>query len=276
MNTTIQTIHFDRDALCKALSNAGIEPGDVLIVHSSMKSLGYVQGGPQTVIAAMQDVLTPRGTLLMPTFSLPQPDDLFRVGQTPSRTGLITETLRTTPGVVRSWHPTHSVTLWGANAQEWSEGHHLIGGLGVGSPFHRAAQAGAKVLMIGCDMRTCSLVHVAEAVARVPQLGRIYYMSGHRVLDVLTPDGQRLSIPPIDQPACSAGFGIVQERLEAAGGIDHHTIGQAHCLLFDAQEALQTAVDLLRDDPAVMLCNYSKCTVCPRAREYLAELAVGG
>ena len=276
MNTNVQTSNLDREALCQALTNAGIESGDVLIVHSSMKSLGDVQGGPQTVIAAMQEVLTPRGTLLMPTFSLPQPDDLFPVGHTPSRTGLITETFRTTPGVVRSWHPTHSVTLWGTNAQAWSEGHHLIGGLGVDSPLHRAAQAGAKVLMIGCDMRTCSLVHVAEAVVRVPQLGRIYYMSGHRVLDVLTPDGQRLSIPPIDSPACSAGFGIVQERLEAAGRIDHCTIGQAHCLLFDAEEALQTAVDLLRDDPAVLLCNYSKCPICPRARAYLAELAVRG
>lgn len=273
MNATLRP-NLDRETLRQNLRDYGIQAGDILIVHSSMKSLGHVEGGPEAVIAALQDVLTPRGTLLMPTFSLPQPDNVFHVDQTPSRTGLLTETFRTSPDVVRSWHPTHAVSAWGAHARTWTEGHHLIGGLGVNSPFHQASEAGAKVLMIGCDLRRCSLVHVAEAVVRVPQLGRIYYKSGHRVLDVLTPDGQRLSIPPIDQPACSAGFGIVQQRMETLEQIRHITIGQAACLLFNGSDALDAAVHLLREDPGALLCDTSGCTVCPRARDFLAAHAV--
>lgn len=271
MTDTTTPTSFTRADLRDGLAACGIQAGDVLIVHASMKSLGHVEGGPAAVIAAMQDVLTPRGTLLMPTFSLPQPDGLFHVDRTPSRTGLLTETLRTTPGVVRSWHPTHSVTIWGANADTWSAGHHLIGGLGVGSPFHRAAEAGAKLLMIGCDMRTCSLVHVAEAVVRVPQLGRIYYSGSGRTLTVKTPDGRRITVPPIDPPACSAGFGVVQARMEAGGRIRHITLGAAPCLLFSAAEALATAVKLLLEDPAALLCASPRCSVCPRARAYIAS-----
>ncbi len=257
---------LDRRALRAALHRAGITAGDVLIVHSSMKSLGQVEGGPQAVIGAMQDVLSEHGTLLMPTFSHLQPDSIFRVDETPSRTGLITETFRTTPGVVRSWHPTHAVSAWGAHAAEWTAGHEHNSGLGVGSPLHRAAEAGAKILMIGCDVRTCSLVHVAEAIVRVPYLGKVWYTGGDRTLYVITPSGQQITIPPKDPPTCSAGFGRVQQRLEEAGQLGHHRIGAADCLLFRGMDALDAAVDLLKQDPHALLCTNPKCSVCPRAR----------
>ncbi len=271
MTDTLTRPTVTRSDLCEGLRACGIEAGDVLIVHASMKSLGYVEGGPAAVIAAMQDVLTPRGTLLMPTFAVPQPDGMFYVNSTPSRTGLLTETLRITPDVVRSWHPTHSVTAWGANAREWSVGHHLIGGLGVGSPFHRAAEAGAKVLMIGCDMCTCSLVHVAESIVRVPYLGNVYYNGSDRILTVVTPAGKHLTVRQIDPPTCSSGFSLVQREMEAAGQIRQVKLGAAPCLLFSGREALETAVRILRKDPAALLCHRTQCTVCPRARAYIAS-----
>ena len=37
----------------------GLTAGDVVLVHSSYKSLGPVDGGPQTVVDALLEVLTP-------------------------------------------------------------------------------------------------------------------------------------------------------------------------------------------------------------------------
>jgi len=51
------------------LKRMGVRPGDVLIVHSSMKSLGHVHGGPESLIAALQRAVGPRGTIVMTAFS---------------------------------------------------------------------------------------------------------------------------------------------------------------------------------------------------------------
>jgi Aminoglycoside N3''-acetyltransferase len=47
----------------------GVEAGDTLLVHSSLRELGWVAGGPQAVVDALQRVLTPQGSLVMPAHS---------------------------------------------------------------------------------------------------------------------------------------------------------------------------------------------------------------
>ena len=53
--------------------NLGLRDGDQIAVHSSMKSLGVVEGGPATVIAALIEAVggPGRGTVLMPCFVKP-------------------------------------------------------------------------------------------------------------------------------------------------------------------------------------------------------------
>ncbi len=252
------------------LRAAGVRSGEVLIVHSSLKSIGPVAGGPATVIAALLTAIGQTGTILMPTFADPQADGLFRVAETTSRTGAITEAFRTTASVLRSHHPTHAVSAWGNRAAEFIAGHESIGGLVAGSPFHNAALAGASVLMIGCDFRSFSLVHVAESIVRVPYLGRVWYPGYDQPLTVVTPDGRELRINPIDPPTCSANFRVVESALAAGGRLRRARIGQAESLLFTAGDALDAAVTLLRADPAALLCDHPRCAVCPTARAILS------
>src|SRR5689334_9879285 len=54
------------ESLCADFAALGVRPGMVLIVHSSLRSLGWVNGGPAAVILALEQVLTPEGTLVMP------------------------------------------------------------------------------------------------------------------------------------------------------------------------------------------------------------------
>jgi aminoglycoside 3-N-acetyltransferase len=252
-----------------------VKAGDVLIVHSSMKSLGRVDGGPAAVVRALQEAVGEEGTLLMPVFTAPQPDGVFHHAATPSRTGLITETLRTAAGTLRSRHPTHSVAAWGRRAAEFVKGHDHTSGLGVGSPFHKAAQAGADVLMIGCTLTSCSLVHVSEAIARTPYLGKVCYGGYDTTLTLVDAAGTRTEVPPRDVPTDSAGFTIVQDELDLRGRLTRCQLGSAACLKFPAAEALAIAVAFLRADPAALLCRNPRCPVCPKAREIVAAAAGG-
>src|SRR6266700_5977966 len=56
-----------RASLAEDLRRIGVEGGMTLIVHSSLRSLGWVCGGAVAVVQALMDVITPEGTLALPT-----------------------------------------------------------------------------------------------------------------------------------------------------------------------------------------------------------------
>ena len=63
--------HIDRAGIAAGLASMGVVRGDALFLHSSLKSLGYVEGGPRAVIDALLDAIGPEGTLVVPTYYQP-------------------------------------------------------------------------------------------------------------------------------------------------------------------------------------------------------------
>ena len=124
-----------KDYLIQKLLTLDIEPDSVLLVHSSLKSLGIIDGGPETVISALEAVI-PDGTLVMPTLSQKNWDTIFEDWHLdrPSEVGLITEVFRKQCGSLRSDNATHSVAARGRDASE------IVGG----DPF-----AGARYGVFG-------------------------------------------------------------------------------------------------------------------------------
>ncbi len=57
------------DDLIQGFERLGLSAGDNVVVHSSLSSFGKVDGGADTVIDALEAVITDAGTLVMPTFS---------------------------------------------------------------------------------------------------------------------------------------------------------------------------------------------------------------
>lgn len=165
-----------RKDVSDALVALGIENGDVLLVHSSLKSMGTVVGGADTVIDGMLDVLLPDGTLVVPT--LVQKDfstayDRWDKNVTPSDVGLITETLRKRPEAYRSDQATHSVAAIGKNADYLTCSHSSFGprmhpygdyAFSHGSPWQKMYDMGGKVLFLGVGMEANTYHHFAEAI----------------------------------------------------------------------------------------------------------------
>jgi aminoglycoside 3-N-acetyltransferase len=173
-----------RHTLAAQLRALGIEPGEILLLHSSLSSLGWVCGGPVAVVRGLLDVLGPRGTLVVPTQSgdlsdpavwsnppvprewwetiratMPVYDPLI----TPSLgVGVIPETVRTWPGALRSAHPQTSFAALGARAAEIVEGHAPDCRLGERSPLARLEALDARVLLLGAGYGTCTAFHLAE------------------------------------------------------------------------------------------------------------------
>lgn len=211
-----------------ALRAAGCGAGDTLLVHSSLSALGKVEGGPETVIRALDAVVGPGGTLVLPTFSIPgsmyerlkDPEYVFDPETTPSNMGAITETFRRLPGVRRSVHPTHSIAVRGRHQARILDPQDLTypTNLGPGTPMGRLTDLGAKVVGIGISMAPLTYYHCFEdhVLDRFPGM----YLPERMPVRVRTPDGVLSTSVLAHDPAYHATRIDKDPRIEAS--IKHH------------------------------------------------------
>jgi aminoglycoside 3-N-acetyltransferase len=172
------------------LRAAGVRPGGVLLVHSSLSSMGHVVGGPETVILGLLEVLGPEGTLLMPALSyehVTTKNPIFDARRTPSNVGAIPESFRKRAGTRRSMHPTHSVCGVGPRTAELLGDHALDRTpCGPNSPFHKLRDAGGQILMLGCGLRPNTSMHAIEELVEPP-----YLFGREKTYVLIYPDGRQ-------------------------------------------------------------------------------------
>ena len=250
------TVMHTRVSLIDDLHSLGIHAGDVLVVHSSMKSIGAVDGGAHTVIDALMETVTPRGTLLMPSFTYSlKTNDLsegFDRENTPSVTGVISELFRQRSDVIRSEHPTHSIAAWGASAQRLASGHREdSAAFGAGTPFDMLPELNGYILHIGVDLRSSSLIHVGEMRAHI-WYADIFPFSNEGLQPwalVKRANGNVDEIPQTFVPGSSNGFNAFELPLKKRGLITYGKIGNASVRLLAARPFLETVIELLEEDP---------------------------
>ena len=151
---------FGRERLAQDISGLGLGRGDVVLVHSSLKAVGWIEPDPSALVEAFRDVLGESGTLVAPTLvpALRGLRPLFDLHESPSEMGTLTEIVRKWPGACRSDHPTHSVAAIGRLAGSITASHGRAHGpnspwgpkaLGFDTPWDRLREMNAWVLLLG-------------------------------------------------------------------------------------------------------------------------------
>ena len=258
--------------IVQGLRELGVNQGDILMVHSALSSLGWVEGGADTVIDALIEAVNPGGTIAMPTLHTPSisGEEVFDVDESPSQMGEISEVFRQRLYVVRSVHPTHSVAACGARADDLIRDHALAPtACGQGTPFSKLADWGGKVLLMGVDQDRNTLLHTAEDYACS------LYLST-KIARYLDPDDGEVKELTLEKfPGPHRDFIGLDPLFRAAGVMTVGKIGKATCRLMFAGAALKVAVKALEQDPAAVLCGNPACADCIRQRGTIrtAELA---
>jgi aminoglycoside 3-N-acetyltransferase len=251
-------------SLVADIQRLGVAPGDMLMVHSSVRAVGSVIGGPNTIIAALLAALTPAGTLMMylgweeaPTElrDLPaEAQQLFHAAYPPydPRTsgavrehGMLVERFRSWPGVLRSDHPDCSMGAWGAKAAWLTAEHPLRYGYGLGSPLHKLCAARGSVLMLGAPLDTITLLHYAEDRAQLP------HKRVKRYTCPVLRDGQTVWVELEEYDtsdtviAAEYEFDTIARDYLATGKGRSGVVGQAPAYVFPADDLAQFAIEWL-------------------------------
>jgi aminoglycoside 3-N-acetyltransferase len=230
----------------------GVRQGGVLLVHTSFRAVGPVEGGPLGLIDALRSALGPDGTLVMPTMTAG--DSPFDPRSTPTvDMGVTAELFWRRPGVTRSLHPGGSFAAEGPHAALICAPQPLSPPHGPDSPVGRVHDLGGQVLLLGVTHSEDTTLHLAEAIAGVP-----YSVSHPTVVD-----DEVVMIAETDH--CCVGFRQVDAWLGPRQR--QGKVGRADARLADARDIVAVALEHLARDPLVFLCAAAEgCEECDLAR----------
>ena len=257
-----------RSELAAALRRAGVRAGGILMVHTRMSAIGWVVGGEDTVVLALQDALGEEGTLLVYTcwehdaFHIADWPETHRAAylreppvfdpdNAPGWTGVgrVPERVRTWPGARRSAHPLASVAALGPDADVLTRDHRLDDAYGPTSPFARLVERKGQILLLGAPLETLTILHHAEALANVTEKryvqfpARIRTAAGLADVEIHTIDTSRGAF---DYDALGLGdvdsFEVMARDALAAGIGQTVQVANAASHLFEAETLVTFAV----------------------------------
>lgn len=250
----------DRSELVGQLHAIGAEPEMTLVVHTSFRAVGPIEGGPDQLIAALTDAIGPSGTLVMPTMTGSRRLETFNPAVTPTRgMGIVAETFWRQPGVLRSSHPTSSFAARGPLAAEIAASGPVMPVHGPDSPIGRIHAHGGWALLIGVGQDSNTTIHLAEQMAGVPYRIRKWttVLVGGRP--------QRVDFDETDH--CCRNFDLVDGWLEERGLLRRGNVGQADTRLMRLSDVIGVTLPMLQADPLRFLCQPDAgCEECDLAR----------
>lgn len=248
-----------RSSLCRDLQSLGVQAGDLLMVHGSLRRVGDIVGGVNTVIHALLDTVGPQGTLAayVDFESFCEDDDeeipVFdkRVAHAARDHGILHEAMRTWPGALRSDHPDAGVVAIGPLAEYLTADHPFQYGYGPGSPFAKVFERRGRVLMIGAPLDTITMLHYAEHLANIPGKRVVRYRRR-----MPAPDGPTWvefeeydTAEPVHDALPSNCFELIALDYVSQRGTPQGLVGNAESFLFETQTLIPFAVHWLETAP---------------------------
>ena len=246
MSTHFKSTALTQNEIEEGLRQIGLSRGDIVEVHSSLSSFGWVEGGAAAVVDALMHVVTEEGALVMSAYPVSKPLPLTREEidrgvlakvrmydfdyDGPTGMGVIADEFYHRPGTILG-AGFHRVCVWGKNAELLSEG------------YHRLLEKDGLVLLLGVGITCCSSMHQAEKVGIPSQITDYFKL----------PDDLRQEYPE----NIYVSYGSTPEnawekvRIEAEdrGLIKRHKIGAAECMSFKARSVVGIYEDALKKDP---------------------------
>jgi aminoglycoside 3-N-acetyltransferase len=243
---------FDFYSLTEDFINLGIKPDDNVLIHSSMKSIGEVEGGADTVLDVFIEYLAEKGNIVLPTHSWSKINaeyNTFDPENEPSCVGILPEIFRKRKGVLRSLHPTHSVAIMGKDSVDFVKDEHLIN-----TPCGRTGCWGKfldmdfKIIFLGCSTQCNTYLHGVEEWLIVPDR----LTDGYENLKIIMPDKT-----VFDRPMrrhynkignISDNYDKIQPYMQERGLVAAGKFGDADCYVERAVDIYNVTAELLKEN----------------------------
>lgn len=239
------------------LRTLGVVPGSTLLVHTSFKTIGPIEGGPDGFIDALIEAIGPNGTLVMPSWSA-EDDYLFVPQYSNCREdlGIVADTFWRRDDVVRGSHA-FAVAARGPLAYDIAAAPFIVPPHAPGSGVARVRDHDGWVLLAGVDHDANTTVHLGELEGEAP------YRQPRHIL--VLQDGVPTRIDYGENDSCCRGFNMVGDWLRSRGLLREGPLSRGPAMLARSRDIVATVIEELRDDPCRFLCPRGSCEDCDRS-----------
>ena len=231
---------FSKEQLKEQIRQMGVQPDDTVLIHTSMKAIGEVDGGADTVIDAFCEVLTD-GLFLVPTHTwgcVNKNQPVYDVRSTVPNIGALPRVAAFRKDGIRSLHVTHSIWAHGKDAEAFIQGEDKAESpCPVGFAWSRLADRRAKILLLGVTHARNTFIHAIDELADIPN--RIqpipyevtgYDWNGNEFHHPMHPHFCTLT------PTISEYFVNYEEALVSQGAQTFGKLGNAEVRIVDAKK----------------------------------------
>ncbi|MBR6058271.1 MAG: AAC(3) family N-acetyltransferase [Victivallales bacterium] len=234
-----------KNDIVKGLRELGLKKNDIVLLHSSFRSLGDFDGDADDVIDAFMTVLGPKGAFIVPVFG---------------SLGILPDRVKARKDAFVSEAPVGTLAGIGGRAKDVLSGHwEAETAHGEGSPFLKIAKAGGYVCLLGVDQDRNTTLHSVEAILKLPYLGS-------HTEKCKAPDGKEVTRTWHYYPGPHRDFIGLDHIMRDNGIMSIIRIGDAQVRLIKMKEMLELMVELGDEDSAFALCDNPACADCVRQR----------
>lgn len=241
----------------------GLEKGDTVWLSSDVKELLYscMEHDDDTdmnvLINAIQDVITPAGTLLIPTFNWDFcKGKTFDIRNTPCKTGVIGKCALKRDDFRRTRHPIYSFAVWGAGTDELVSMDNKSS-FGYGSPFTYCVEHNGKNVFIGVECQhSFTLVHYAEE-----QVGISYRYLKDFTADYIDEDGSltrrtySMNVRDLDKDIFVTIYPF-EEDFKKAGASRRYSVNGIDMKTIEMGRVYDIIADDVRNNRSRKICTY--------------------
>jgi len=257
-----------KEKLISDLQNIGIKKGELLHLKVSLRAIGKIDGGPNTLIEALLETVGEKGTIVIDAFinAYPLPlskDDKNKIAnnKTPSYAGALANAMINYPQAERSKHPIQKFAAIGFKAKELCDSHtDKSGGYDL---VHQMAKLNAKNLTIGKNVVGVGTTHVAIEIMNLKR------KEINKGVNYITEKGE-VKLATINwNGGCGRGFpNFIPLYIEKNGLINKGKIGNAQSILTSMKKTLEIEIEKLKEDNKFFFCNDPACYSCRMSWEH--------
>lgn len=259
---------ISKQELIEDIKKVGVKSGDLLHLKVSMRAIGKIDGGPNTLLDALLDIVGPEGTLVSDAFisvyPLPLTEEqeiIVADDDTVSYAGAFANAMVKHPKMVRSKHPIQKFVAIGKMAKELCLAHtYKSGGYDV---VYKMAELDAVNLTIGKKVAGVGTTHVAIDILGFKRkqlnMGAMFKdENGEAKLAKVNWNG-----------GCAKGFPkFIPLYHEKGGVLGYDKIGSANGLYTSMKKTLEIEIETLKDNPQFFLCDDLSCYSCQMTWEH--------